>query len=379
MTWPVVVAAGGPRERGRAYGAAARDRVHGSIELYEAVFAHYTGFDWAAVRQRAGTFVEAIESVDVQLLPELEGIAEGAGVDAEDVLALNVRTEVMYGLGIRAKECTSLALTGSRSADGHVLLAQTWDWKPKARETCVLLVMAPHDRPGFVTLVEAGLLAKVGMNASGLGVVTNALVSSEDRGRPGAPYHAILRRILTSRSLAEAVDAVRRPVRASSANYLIGSADEGIVDAEAAPGGPDLMRTIEGEALFHTNHFLRPDRPFKDLSRLDGPDSPDRYAAVEAAVEAKVEANVALGLDTVIDLLQGHADAAGGDGSVCAHGDPSEPPEADYVTISAVAMDLTAGRLQLTDGNPCTSNREVFEVNDLLSRAGPVDTGDAIR
>ena len=244
MTWPIVVATGGPRERGRAYGQAARERVHGSIELYRAIFRHYTGLTWDQVRGRAGAFVEPIDALDVQLLPEMEGIAEGAAVDAEDVLALNVRTEVMYGLGApgaAAAECTALGLAASRSAAGHVVVAENWDWKPRARDTCVLLVMVPPDRPGFATLVEAGLLAKSGMNEAGVGQVVNALVSSRDRGQAGAPFHAILRRTLTSRSLDEAVDAVRRPERASSANYLLGSAEDGIADVEAAPGGPDMV------------------------------------------------------------------------------------------------------------------------------------------
>ncbi|HSH33422.1 MAG TPA: C45 family peptidase, partial [Actinomycetota bacterium] len=244
MTWPIVVATGGPRERGRAYGQAARERVHGSIELYRAIFRHYTGLTWDQVRGRAGAFVEPIDALDVQLLPEVEGIAEGASVDAEDVLALNVRTEVMYGLGApgaAAAECTALGLAASRSAAGHVVVAENWDWKPRARDTCVLLVMDPPDRPGFATLVEAGLLAKSGMNEAGVGQVVNALVSSRDRGQAGAPFHAILRRTLTSRSLDEAVDAVRRPERASSANYLLGSAKDGLADVEAAPGGPDMV------------------------------------------------------------------------------------------------------------------------------------------
>ena len=152
MGWPIVMATGGPRERGRAYGQAARDRVHGSIELYRAIFSHYTGLTWDQVRGRAGAFVEPIDALDVQLLPEMEGIAEGAAVDAEDVLALNVRTEVMYGLGApgaAAAECTALGLAGTRSAAGHVVVAENWDWKPRARDTCVLLVMVSPDRTGF--------------------------------------------------------------------------------------------------------------------------------------------------------------------------------------------------------------------------------------
>ncbi|MBA3738875.1 MAG: acyl-coenzyme A--6-aminopenicillanic-acid-acyltransferase form, partial [Actinobacteria bacterium] len=49
MSWPVVAVAGGPRERGRAYGEQARDRVHRSLALYENVFRHYTGMRWPAV------------------------------------------------------------------------------------------------------------------------------------------------------------------------------------------------------------------------------------------------------------------------------------------------------------------------------------------
>ncbi len=372
MTWPIVVATGGPRERGRAYGQAARERVHRSIELYQAIFRHYTGLTWDQVRGRAGAFVEPIDALDVQLLPEMEGIAEGAAVDAEDVLALNVRTEVMYGLGApgaAAVECTALGLAASRSAAGHVVVAENWDWKPRARDTCVLLVMASPDRPGFATLVEAGLLAKSGMNEAGVGQVVNALVSSRDRGQPGAPFHAILRRTLTSRSLEEAVDAVRRPERASSANYLLGSAEDGIADVEAAPGGPDMVTVTTGDTVVHANHFLRRDRPFKDLSLLDGQDSPDRQRSIEEALEG----SDTLEVGDVVEALRRHAGPDRGDGSVCAHGDPTLAPEADYVTIATIALDLTAGTLDLSEGNPCTAPMERFVLRDLLEAARSAD------
>src|SRR5437899_11395676 len=105
MSWPLVLAVGGPRERGRPYGSQVAGRVSRSIEIYDEVFRAYAGLEWKTVRDRAGAFVEAIDAYDHQVLPEIEGIAEGAGVDAEDVLALNIRTEVMYGL---ARECTAV-------------------------------------------------------------------------------------------------------------------------------------------------------------------------------------------------------------------------------------------------------------------------------
>jgi isopenicillin-N N-acyltransferase like protein len=363
MGWPVVRASGGPRERGRAYGEGARERVHRSIELYTAVFRHYTGLGWGEVRDRAGAFVEWLDDTDVQLLPELEGIAEGAGVDAEDVLALNVRTEVMFGLGVRpgTTECTAIAADAAATSDGRVLVAQNWDWKPAARETCVLLAMRPNGRPAFVTLVEAGLLAKCGVNDAGIALATNALTSSLDRGGPGVPYHAILRRVLTSSTHDEAVAEVTERVRASSANYLIGSSSGRVTNVEVGPGGASTAWTTEGGVVCQTNHFLRPDRPFKDMAALEGPDSRMRRTSAEAAMgEGPVD------LVAIEAALRAHAEPDRGDGSVCAHGDASVPDEADYVTVAGVILDPAAESIRLTDGNPCEAPFRTLELRELL-------------
>ena len=359
-------AAGGPRERGRTYGASARDRVHRSIELYEAVFRHYAGLAWNDVRDRARAFAAWFDETDVQLLPEIEGIAEGAAVDAEDVLALNVRTEVMFGLDTRAariaaKECTAIGAAPPATVDDSVFVAQTWDWKPAARDTCVLLAMRPTGRPAFVTFVEAGLLAKTGMNDAGIGLATNALTSSRDRGEPGVPYHAVLRRVLTSTTHDEAIAAVTAHPRASSANYVIGDRRGAVIDLEAAPGNADTVWRTDGDVVCHANHFECPDRPFKDLTLLDGRDSPTRRSAAEHSL-----ADGPIDAPAIERALRQHAGPGGGEGSVCAHGDRSEPPEADYVTVAGIVMDLTHSELRITQGNPCETPFERFRLGALL-------------
>ncbi|MGZ5292397.1 MAG: C45 family autoproteolytic acyltransferase/hydrolase [Actinomycetota bacterium] len=365
MRWPVVHATGGPRERGRAYGAAARERVHRSIELYEAIFRSYTGLPWAEVRGRTGPFAEPIDRYDAQLLPELEGIAEGAGVDAEDVLALNLRTEIMFGVDARTarratRECTALCAAPSASVDGHLLHAQNWDWKPGARDTCVLLVVAPHDRPAFVTLVEAGLLAKCGMNEARIALTANALTSSRDRGEPGVPFHAILRAILTSATHGEATAAVSRAWRASSANYLISSGDGAAVNLEVGPGGPDTVFATTEPALVHANHFLWPDRPFKDLGRIDGEDSLRRQSIAEAALRERAD------VETFAGVLRDHE---GRPSSVCAHEEDGVAPEDDYVTVASLIMRPDDGELLLTHGNPCGTDYERLRVDELVAQA----------
>ncbi len=51
--------------------------------------------------------------------------------------------------------------------------------------------------------------------------------------------------------------------------------------------------------------------------------------------------------------------------------DPSLAREADHVTVSAVIMDLKAGEMRLTEGNPCEAPFEAHRLEDLLPPAAP--------
>jgi isopenicillin-N N-acyltransferase like protein len=366
VAWPVVFASGGPRERGRAYGEQAAERIQRSIALYDRIFRHYTGLAWDEVRSRAGAFVAPIDVFDVELLPEIEGIAEGARVDAEDVLAINLRTEIMFGLDARPgrtapTECTALGAVGEAAATGPIA-AQNWDWKPGARETCVVLACAPTGGPGFVTVVEAGLLAKCGMNEAGLALVTNALTSSRDRGAPGIPYHTILRRVLTSTTMDEAIEAIEEGPRGSSANYLLVSREGRATNIETTPGGPDDALRRDADRLVHANHFTWPTpRPFKDVGRVDGEDSLRRHAAV-----AQVVGHRPVSVASAQAALRDHD---GRPSSVCAHDDPALDPIEDYLTVASIVADLDAGVLWVTEGGPCEHAFEQLDVAELLIRS----------
>ena len=98
---PRVRVEGTSYERGRQYGAQARDRVRRSVQAYRQVFAHYAGWDWPAVRRAAAAFQAPVAGFRPAYLEEMRGIADGAGLDLADVLAINVRTEVMYAAKAR--------------------------------------------------------------------------------------------------------------------------------------------------------------------------------------------------------------------------------------------------------------------------------------
>ena len=100
--YPHVRVQGAPHERGLQYGTQAAPRVRRSVEAYRGVFERWAGLDWASARRLAGEYVPSIAALDERYLDEMRGIAQGAALDFEDVLAINVRTEVMFAAKARA-------------------------------------------------------------------------------------------------------------------------------------------------------------------------------------------------------------------------------------------------------------------------------------
>jgi isopenicillin-N N-acyltransferase like protein len=358
---PRIRVAGTPYDRGRQYGAQARTQVHLSVRAYQRVFAHYAGWDWPEVRRAAARFETPIAAFRPAYLDEMRGIADGAGLDLADVLAINVRTEVMFAakarqaplaarIGKLPAECSAFAVAPVLRAGGQqgaTLLGQNWDWLLHAARTLIVLEVSRDDGPDFVTVVEAGLLAKAGLNAAGLGLVTNALVTDADIGAPGLPYHVLLRAIFDCATVTEALGVLQARERSSSANYLIAHASGSVLDVEAAPG--DFTRLYpqlpDHGLLLHTNHFLSPRlSPTQDVSLWAMPSSAVRLQRLRAATADPAT------LDHFRAVLADHADYPH---SICSHPDPNEHPLEQGATIASVLMDLSARRLWLAPGPPC--------------------------
>jgi isopenicillin-N N-acyltransferase-like protein len=358
-------------ERGLKYGTQARPRVQRSVQAYQRVFAHYTGWNWETVRREAARFEAPIGDFRPAYLDEMRGIADGAGLDLTDVLAINVRTEVLYSAKARnaprapqalkapkaPAECTAFAVAPRPGRPGPTLLGQNWDWLIHSAQTLIVLEVRQDDGPDFVTVVEAGLLAKTGMNAAGLGLVTNALVTDADIGAPGLPYHVLLRAILDCTTVTEGLAVLQSGVRSSSANYLIAHSSGAVLSIEASPGDFTRLYPLfpDDGMLLHTNHFLSPQLHPTDLSLWAMPDSAVRLQRLTAGVQRH---DGPVTLDGFRDLLADHADYPFG---VCSHPDPRLPACEQAATIASVLMDLTARHIWVTAGNPCQAPYQRLE------------------
>jgi isopenicillin-N N-acyltransferase-like protein len=238
--YPVVQVRGSAYERGRQHGEQARERVDASVEIYRAAFSASAGITWPAALDRAAGFTRLIAARDPAILAEMQGIADGAGYRLEEIVAVNCRTEIMFGGATpapdaSANECTTIAVTPAASASGETIVAKNWDWKADCQRSVIVLQAQQVDGPDFVMLVEAGMVGRDGFNAAGIAVCGNLLRSVHDGRKPGVPVPFIRRRVLDSDRLDRALAAVVDAERAASTNYLIAHESGIVLNLEASP------------------------------------------------------------------------------------------------------------------------------------------------
>ncbi len=232
----------------------AREQITANLGTYRQIFRDFVGIDWEEARRIGSDYRGQIERYDAGLAEEIRVVATGGGFEHPDILALNVRSEIALSAQLVLDGCTAFAAFGRATRAATTVLCQNWDWRPALRESMVVLLLSQPGKPSLTLLTEAGIIGKLGFNSAGLGVCLNAIVT--DRLEPsGTPLHVVLRAILDSRTLGDAVTAVARANIACSASFLLAQHGNGAIDIEAVPGDVDiLLPDAEHDVLAHTNH-----------------------------------------------------------------------------------------------------------------------------
>ena len=169
--FPVINIEGDAHECGEQHGAKAADRVAKTIEFYLPSFVKQAKLTLDEVRERARGYGAQIESIDADIMQELRGIAAGAKQKLEDVIAVNCRTEILYGsLGGTqpATECTTVVALPDATRDGNMLVGKNWDWRNQTVESVVVLRIRQRNKPALVMIVEAGMVGRDGFYEQGV-------------------------------------------------------------------------------------------------------------------------------------------------------------------------------------------------------------------
>lgn len=286
-------------------------------------------------------------------MEEIRGISQGAEVDFLDIVALNARSEII----LNADGCTSLAVTPPITTDNETLLAQNWDWGSLLSPGMIILEIDQAPKPKILMVTEAGIVGKIGMNNYGLGVCLN-LLGTSDR-QVGVPIHVVLRDILNSKTLPQAVGQASRMERGTSANFLIAHKEGEALNLEMGPSDYDVLYPNQ-DRIAHANHFIGPRSVnINDTARKKYADTHLRQGRIDYLMSNESSFSV----ETVKEILKDHRGFPDG---ICRHGEdfPTELGREESVsTVLAVVMNLTEGAFHITDGEPCQNPFETFYLN----------------
>ena len=242
--FPEVAVRGTSAARGQAHGETLRAPIRETFTFYmERLFAGGP-LDRAAIEARAERVAAMVRTMTPVLADEIEGIAAGAGLPDWQIYVLNARTEI---LNVRVGECSALYF-----AKSHVL-AQTWDWVEPLEALCAVITHEREDGHRYVSLVEPGMLAKIGMNDAGIGVCLNILFAPHDLS--GLPVHVLIAAVLHARDFSAARRVMETAGLGKASHLLVADGAGKGVSMEFMGDERHALMPQNG-VLLHTNHCL---------------------------------------------------------------------------------------------------------------------------
>jgi len=361
---PTIEISGTRRELGRQHGEAAREQIRDSIAFYRQSFQRASGLTWDEITAQAPRWAPLVEDYIPGISDELRGIAEGAGVTFEEILALNARGELSHSnpfVEDGAKEgCSSYAILPEASGDGHTYCGQNWDWLAQTGSTVILLRITQPGKPTIVMQTEAGQIGRHGANSAGIALNANGLGARFGKGL-AIPQPFIRRKILESTEMQGALKAVFDSTQSVCTNLLITHREGFAIDLETTPARHGWMYPTDG-ILVHTNHFVAfvPEqiaasyRPFSVNSLWRKP----RLEAGLRKLRSETDSGAVRG--AIESALRDHF---GHPNSLCKHADDREDMGDRYHTIASSVVDLTTGDYWLAAGPPCQAEyRRIWNI-----------------
>lgn len=328
--------------------------------------------NWDEVTLEAEKYVKPLETTCGRYLEEIEGLAAGAGVSMLDILALNVRTEIMFGLftepnptngklhhDIPSDGCTSLGWIDAQS--GQSFLAQNWDWQKAQGPNLIVCHVSSTvsaaggtPPPTFAMVTEAGIIGKIGLNANGVGCCLNAIrARGVDPSR--LPVHFALRTVLESRSRQEAIATLEAVGVAGSAHILV--ADEtGATGLECSPiSGIRKLPMDEDGRVYHTNHLVLEHPGVDEPAWLE--DSHKRLARIKVLAGATMTSKGSAASSHLDSgwLFEMFKDEEGCPCSI----NRKEEGESKFQTLFTIIMNLGQREAQVKFGRPTEGGQEV--------------------
>ena len=339
---PVIEVRGTHREVGQQIGVRCQPQIRAMLAtLREGLPA---GVSWSDMLPQSRLYLQFSRAVYPQYVEELEGIAEGAEAPFNEIFLS--MCEELWEAAAWKKGCSDLVARGPATLDGSTLIAHTNDLLPHAEEKLVILKVRAGDEPEFLGVSSGGVGISAGYNAAKISLTGNQLDNNDIR--PGVPRLLVVRAILASRHLSEAMDHCLLPQRASSYNNVIADGSGEVYSMEGSATDCEPLYIAE-HIMAHTNHYLSPAMRRFEADRNSIGNSVLRY---NRAMRMLRENYGQLTPERFQELL---ADHAGYPTSICKHG-------LETVTVFSIIIQLEQLRAWIGRGRACETEYVEYQL-----------------
>ncbi len=262
----VLVLEGTPYERGLKHGKSLKEDIHALVGFWKADIEQTYKIEPDVFIKRFLDYTDfpaAIERWTPELLEEVRGIADGAGLDYDTVFAFQLVDEMwvmgteMLGNGHNTTidHCTTIGV--QKSPTGLSIVSQTLDIPTFYHGFQTLLhIKEPESNLQTMLFTFPGFIAANGLNSSSVAVVVNA-VQQLEHSRDGLPVAFVIRGILQKKTYKEAVKFIHTIKFAAPQNYMIGGL-ETVESFECSATHVEEYSPFPGSLFtYHTNHPLK--------------------------------------------------------------------------------------------------------------------------
>ena len=352
---PLIQVSGNHLEMGHQIGEACRGQVQHSIaDAHVLIDAAYDQLEltWEGAQIQSRKYLPFAEERYPKYVDEMRGIAQGANVAFDDVMALNAMEAVTTD-ALHLTRCTSFAVNEERTADGHVLAAHNEDWVPEDEDDVYVVSAKPDDEPPFLAMTYGGLLCNVGFNAYGIAQLIDSVYPSDSR--IGIPRLVVSRAVLSSRRISSAIGRALVPHRAAGYNHMLIHESGEMFSIEVSARRSEILHGTDGY-MVHTNHYLAPTMKEVESEPEELISSRVRYFRANRLLRQHQTHSI----KSLQAIQKDHVNFSN---SICNHAVDWTDPLDREKTINALVIDLTAREMHICWGNPCQNAYHTYHLD----------------
>jgi hypothetical protein len=200
-------------------------------------------------------YLPAMKKSTPDLIDEIRGIAQGAGIDFDTMLVFQLIDEYwVNGPGAAGEHCSSMGF--SRQGNQPATIAQNMDLEGFRNGFQIVLHIKQEGKREAFVLSHAGLIGLNGVNNRSIGICCNTLTQLANC-KDGLPVACVVRGVLDQPTEQAAIEFVRKVKHASGQNYILGGPDK--VYCFECSAGKVAPFAPAGNRVWHTNHPLAND------------------------------------------------------------------------------------------------------------------------